>query len=202
MLRTGLASIAGGVAMAALLAALNPASACACCSDRGQRNVGSAELADYQWSEIDRIRFGGTAELYTGSADTSDIQGIANADSSYTLAVTRDGKAVTFAFTGQAGQTGSLAMTLPVNAAFYEIDTRDVPDSGVGPAIYKEWKFSAEPTGTGDFAAGTGKGQTLTLILQGRGNNCAMAEDFTHWTLVMEGPKGAYMLFGDLAQAE
>jgi hypothetical protein len=40
----------------------------------------------------------------------------------------------------------------------------------------------------------------LTLIVQGRGNSCTSAGDFSHWTLVMQGPKANYSLFGDLVQ--
>lgn len=201
MKRIFLAAMLAGTA-ATVFGAANTASACACCSERGQRFVGTAEVADYQWSEVERVRFAPEAQLYVGAADVSVVTGIANAESSYTLAVKRDGRAVTLEFAGAAGGKGSLSLTLPDKAAFYEIDTRDEPDNGLGPAIYKEWKFTAEPKGTGDFAAATGTGQNLTLILQGRGNNCVTAEDFTHWTLVMEGTKGGYMLFGDLAKAE
>ncbi len=64
--------------------------------------------------------------------------------------------------------------------------------------LYKEWKLTGEVTGTGAFSATNGVKQSLTLILQGRGNSCTSAVDFTHWTLVMEGPKGRYSLFGEL----
>jgi hypothetical protein len=38
----------------------------------------------------------------------------------------------------------------------------------------------------------------LTLILQGAGNSCTSANDFSHRTLAMQGPKANYTLFGDL----
>jgi hypothetical protein len=41
-------------------------------------------------------------------------------------------------------------------------------------------------------------GQWPTLIVQGTGNSCTSAADFKHWTLVMQGPKANYSLFGDL----
>jgi hypothetical protein len=34
--------------------------------------------------------------------------------------------------------------------------------------------------------------------MQGRGNGSTSSSDFTHWTLVMQGPKGNYTLFGNL----
>lgn len=202
MHRVGLAAIATGALLA--MGALGEAEACACCSDTGQRYVATADIQDYQQAEVDRMRFGTKAELFLGSADTSDVPdiGIANPDSSYTMATKRDGKTVTFDFTGSAGQRGSLSMVLPVKVSFFEVDTRETPDTGLGPPIYKEWKFTADPKASGDFAGGAGEGQHLTLILQGHGNNCVSAEDFTHWTLVMEGPKANYLLFGELAKPE
>jgi hypothetical protein len=55
-------------------------------------------------------------------------------------------------------------------------------------------------TGSGAFSAGSGPKQLLTLIVQGRGNSCTSAIDFSHRTIVMEGPKANYSLFGDLEQ--
>ena len=186
------------VALLPLTAAFNQAMACACCSERGERHVMTGELADYQWAEIDRLRFGPSADLYTGEGDAKEIEGIANPDSSYALTAVREGKKITFTFKGADRGAGTLSMTLPDKIAFFEVDPRDATPETPEPSLYKEWKFTAEPTGTGDFAAGAGKGQHLTLILQGRGNNCVSAEDFGHWSMVMEGPKGNYLLFGDM----
>lgn len=190
------------LALLPLTAAFNEAAACACCSNRGERNVYSGELADYQWAEINRLRFGATAELFTGEADASETTGIAKPDNNYALTVAREGKKITFSFKGQEQGSGTLSMTLPDKVAFFEVDLRDATPENPEPSLYKEWKFTAEPTGTGDFATGAGKDQHLTLILQGRGNNCVSAENFTHWSLVMEGPKGNYLLFGDMAAAQ
>ena len=44
------------------------------------------------------------------------------------------------------------------------------------------------------FQPGIAARQLLTLILQGAGS----ANDFSHWTLVMQGPKANYTLFGGL----
>jgi hypothetical protein len=40
------------------------------------------------------------------------------------------------------------------------------------------------------------------LILQGGGNSCTSAIDFTHWTLVMQGPKANYTLYDNLVTAK
>jgi hypothetical protein len=201
MTRSTFAALLSAAATAALLA-LQPAAACACCSERGQRTVGSATLEEFQWAEIERIRFAAKAELFTGGGEMGDVPGLAKPDTAYALTVARDGRKLTFTFKGETQGSGTLALTLPDTASFFEVDPRDATEANPEPSLYKEWKFSGEPTGTGDFAAGAGAGQTLTLILQGRGNNCAAAEDFTHWSLVLEGPKGEYLLFGDLAPAQ
>jgi hypothetical protein len=43
-----------------------------------------------------------------------------------------------------------------------------------------------------------GDSQRLTLILHGHGNSCTSSDHFTHWTLVVSGPKARYRLFGEL----
>lgn len=60
--------------------------------------------------------------------------------------------------------------------------------------------MEAVRTGLGKrrLPAGYRPRQILTLILQGGGNSCTSAIDFSHWTLVMQGPKANYMMFGDL----
>lgn len=68
-------------------------------------------------------------------------------------------------------------------------------------ALYKEWKLLGRAGGSGVFAPGAAAGHTLTLIVQGRGNSCTSASDFAYWTLVMQGPKANYSMFGDLKRA-
>jgi hypothetical protein len=50
-------------------------------------------------------------------------------------------------------------------------------------------------SGIGIFQIGTVKNQFVTLVVQGRGNLCS---DFTHWTLVVNGPLAEYSFFGEL----
>ena len=52
------------------------------------------------------------------------------------------------------------------------------------------------------FAPGIASRQIPTLILQGGGNSCTSSIDFTHWTLVMQGPKANYTFYGDLVTAK
>lgn len=101
-----------------------------------------------------------------------------------------------------AGHQGALTLHVPGKISIFEVDPRDSPDQGTGPVLYKEWKLTGKVTGSGAFAAGAGPKQLLTLIVQGRGNSCTSAIDFARWTLVMEGAKASYALFGDLVQTQ
>ncbi len=190
------------VAAATLLGMAGEAAACACCSNRGQRNVGTQAYDESFRSQVEQVTFKPNAELYLGSGEADPMEGIDQPDSNYDLAVSRDGTSITFVLKGHAGQSGSLKLALPQRISIFEVDPRNTPDTGLGPPLYKEWKLSGSVTGEGSFAAASLPGHTLTLILQGGGNSCTSAIDFTHWTLVMEGPKANYMLIGDLLQTE
>ena len=109
-----------------------------------------------------------------------------------------EGNRLVFALKDEHGNDGTLALELPNKISVFEVDPRDAPDQGTGPALYKEWKLLGRGGGAGVFAPGAAAGHTLTLIVQGRGNSCTSASDFAYWTLVMQGPKANYSMFGDL----
>lgn len=193
------------VAALVLLGAPGEALPCACCTNQGQRLVEVEALDSGRLEEIERLRFGTEAQLYVGEAGVEAIAGILDPTERYTLSVTWDkmqpGKTnIGFALASPGGGSGSLSLRLPQKISIFEVDPRDGPDQGTGPALYKEWKLTGEVTGTGAFSPTNGAKQVLTLILQGRGNSCTSAADFTHWTLVTEGPKGSYSLFGELVR--
>ena len=195
----------GRLVLAALvmLAAPGEALACACCTNQGQRYVDVETFDSGRREEVERLRFGNEARLYVGAGGIETIQGIEDPAERYDLAVTFDkthpGKtSISFTLANPGGRSGTLSLRLPQAISIFEVDPRDGPDRGTGPVLYKEWKLTGEATGTGAFSATNGAKQSLTLILQGRGNSCTSAADFTHWTLVTEGPKGSYSLFGEL----
>jgi hypothetical protein len=179
--------------------------ACACCTNPGQRYVDVEKLDSGRLEEIERVRLGTEARLYVGAGGVETIEGIQNPAERYDLEVawdkTHPGKTrIVFTLASLGGFSGTLSLTLPQTISIFEIDPRDAPDQGTGPTLYKEWKLTGEVTGTGAFSPTNSPKQRLTLILQGRGNSCTSAADFTHWTLVTEGPKGEYSLFGDLVR--
>lgn len=188
----------------ALLALAVPqrAFACACCTNYGQRNVDVVALDSGKRAELESLRFAETAQLFVGEGDPESIKGITSPSASYALKVAWQGNQLGFDLRDAAGHEGTLTLSVPSKISIFEVDPRDSPDQGTGPALYKEWKLTGKVTGSGVFAAGAGPKQLLTLIVQGRGNSCTSSIDFAHWTLVMEGPKGNYTLFGDLVQTQ
>jgi hypothetical protein len=182
-----------------LLAFARDALACACCTNIGQRNVGSSQLDSSKFAQISELRFAAKARLFVGEAGPEDIRGISTPAESYNLTAAWQNSRLVLSFRDEAGRAGMLAIPHPSTVSVFEVDPRgDAHEGGTGPSLYKEWKLTGKPTGTGIFTAGLGPSQLLTLIFQGRGNSCTSSVDFTHWTLVMQGPKANYSLFGDL----
>jgi hypothetical protein len=179
------------------LGALEAAHACACCSNQGQRHVGTAKLDATMRDQIDRLRFATDARLYMGERDPSDIKGIATPSGKYALQVGREAKRWIFTFRDTAGRSGTLTLAIPELVSIFSVDPRlDEREGTTGPTLFKEWKLTSPVAGTGTFAPGMGAGQRITLILQGHGNTCTSPDMATHWTLMVHGPKAEYHLFG------
>jgi hypothetical protein len=195
-------SLRGAAIMAIVLIADAPSAvACACCTNEGQRNVATSALDSGKREEIESLRFGASATLFTGEGDTDGIEGIATPSGTYRLAAKWQSDRLVLSFRDKAGHAGTLALARPETISVFEVDPRTRPDTGgQGPRLYKEWKLTAPAAGDGVFRAGIAPRQLLTLILQGGGNSCTSAIDFTHWTLVMQGPKANYTFFGDLVR--
>ncbi|HEX2888599.1 hypothetical protein, partial [Vineibacter terrae] len=153
----------------------------------------------YRRGEIDRLRFAPTAELVTGNAEPGDLKGLRATTSTYGLDVQRTADGVTFEFRDQDRRAGALSLAWPEMIAIFEVDPRqEKSPGGLGPRLYKEWSVTGRIAGTGIFEPGNGDGTRITLILQGGGNSCTSAEDFTEWTLTVAGPDAAYTFIGAL----
>ncbi|MBR1144414.1 hypothetical protein [Bradyrhizobium sp. AUGA SZCCT0431] len=190
-----------GLALAIyLLGQTSPAFACACCTNEGQRNVATVALDSGKQHEIESLRFGSKATLFTGEGEVEGIQGIATPAGTYKLSAQWREDRLVLSFRDAADHTGTLSLARPPTISVFEVDPRDRPDRGQGPTLYKEWKLSAPASGSGVFQPGIARQQILTLILQGGGNSCTSGVDFTHWTLVMQGPKANYTLYGNLVR--
>ena len=187
-------------ALAALLASApwQEAHACACCTSPGERFDLSMKLESRHIDELGQLRFDSKAQLFLGEADPESIKGITTPAEKYDLQATWKGDRFVFAFRDEKDRSGTLVLLRPTTISVLHTDPRNQPDRPNGPVLYKEWRLTSKASGTGVFAAGLGATQTLTLILQGGGNNCTGANDFTHWMLVMWGPKAKYHFFGSL----
>jgi len=191
-----------GVIVMALtwLVPVEPASACACCSNDGQRYVEMQKIDAFAAGILSDVRFAEVAHLYTGEADLSAIEGITAKSSEFHLAVSKSDAAWQFEF-GEAGGGGTLTFVLPKVITRFEIDLREpgADTSHVGPGIYKEWRLTTSARGSGMFKAATGGNQQATLILHGRGNSCTDVSQFNAWTLILHGAAAELKFFGDLA---
>lgn len=187
------------LAIAALvLTAPTDASACACCANTAQRSVSTAKASEYDAAQLARIAFDGNAELFTGEAEPADIRGLSATSSDYAMDVARDADRWIFTFKAKDKIAGTLAFA-PDKLAKFEVDTRLAdPPAGSMISLYKEWKQTAPVIGTGMFKLPAGS--SLSLILQGGGNSCTGAEDFTRWSLVAQGDGFSFHFFGNLAK--
>ena len=189
--------------LCALVLACAPAAAlaCACCTEPGQRLVGSQPLDDYRRGELLRMRFAPEAALFLPSGDAADARGIGDPSDGYRVQVRFDGRSrLVFALSADGRARGTLALPLPAAVDVFEVDPREgEPDpTGLGPRLYKEWTLRAAPAASGDFSPAGAPGTVATLILHGRGGGCSSAEEFTRWTLALRGPGVDYMLLGEL----
>ena len=92
-----------------------------------------------------------------------------------------------------------VSLSLPATASVFEVDPRlGEREGGHGPILYKESRrLTSKAVGSGIFRPGMGTGQSITLILQGHGNSCTSSDHFSHWTLVISGPKAHFSFIGE-----
>ena len=174
--------------------------ACACCSHTGAYHTGSARPSEHELSLLREMRFDGTAYLFLTEADMEEsARGISAPAEKYTLKGSLVGGAWRLTFR-DGNQSGTLTLPLPARATSFVADIRDGQTSaGGGPLLYKEWRFEGPARGTGVFKSGFAGPARYFLILQGRGNACANAEDFTHWRLEVRGRRADFAFYGELA---
>jgi hypothetical protein len=187
------------VALLLLVGNVRQALACACCANPGYRREETSQLTAYERAELQRVGFSSRVRVYQTESD-EPIPGIAGPTRDFTLSSSLSGATLTWKLTGAPGKgQGTITLTLPAKVERFYVDTHDGP-ADQDPVLYKEWRFSTKISASGDFKPGMAKGTTAKLILHGRGNVCDDATMFSHWTLVVKGPKADYTLFGALAK--
>jgi hypothetical protein len=189
--------------LAVLLLLPGRAWACACCSNAGDYYTSFAAPSAYELSLMGEMRFGGTANLYLTEADMEEsARGLAHRAESYSLKGSLVGRVWRLTFS-EGGKSGTLDLPLPARMSSHTADIHDGQTSGGGgPLLYKEWRFEGQARGTGFFRAGIVAPTRYFLVLQGRGNGCQSAEDFTHWRLKINGRKADYAFYGTLAKPQ
>ena len=189
------------VVLASLLLLSSHVWACACCANNGHYHIGFIKPSTNELSLMKRIRFGQTARLFLTEADVDiDAKGLAHAAEAYSLTGSLVGKVWKLTFR-DGNKSGTLNLPLPARMLSYQADIHDGQESGGGgPLLYKEWRFEDRVNGTGFFQAGLIAPAKYFLVLQGRGNACDTAEDFTHWRVAITGKKAKYVFYGELAK--
>ena len=166
---------------------------CACCTDEGEwyQRTGKSDLV-----QLDRVRFAPTVNTYEPPGSDGELS------STYALSHTRNGRRWQLRFRDEQGKTGTLSFVLPLSAVYFGADLHDSEPGGLGPLLYKEWRFNGTAQVAGIFK-GLLKGTArFHLILQGRGRRCTEAEDFKHWTLQINGAGDSYSFYGSLNKPE
>ncbi len=176
--------------------------ACACCAYPGEYQIGFEKPNAYILSLMKRMRLGTMADRFVSDAEPDEGPiGLAHPVESYSLSGSLVGNVWKLTFR-KGDESGTLNLPLPAKMLRYAADIHDGQTIGGDsrkPLLYKEWRFEGEVNGTGFFKAGIVARTKYFLVLQGRGNNCDTAEDFTHWRLKITGNKTDYAFYGELS---
>jgi len=172
--------------------------ACACCADAGFYSISSRKPNNQELGELKKIQFV-TANLYTTPAYPDNIKGINPLNESYSLDGMLQGSFWKFNFKDEKQKSGTLNLIKPASMVAYMADLHDGANSGSEVKLYKEWRFKYKvSSGTGIFQKGIAPATEYFLVLQGRGNACTSAADFTNWRLEITGKKANYAFYGKL----
>jgi hypothetical protein len=186
--------------------------ACACCSEPGTYSIRTGKAESFELSVLNDVRFDSAAALYMTEAGFDGIKGLGElekdfeseswtaAPADFNLLNTFAAKTWKFTFKTPTGKAGTLILPMPAQMLKFNVDIHDDSDSGAGPSLYKEWRFKGNvSSGTGIFKSSIIRPTTYFLVLQGRGNNCDDAANFTHWHLEINGKRADYEFFGKLS---
>lgn len=181
--------------------------ACACCSEDGFYSISTQKPDSYNVEILGQMKFAQDAELYLDAAGFDGIKGLEtltkNSDedvSQFSLSNLFAAKTWKMNSKSANGKTGTLNLPLATQMVSFKVDIHDGKKSGGGgPLLYKEWRFKGNvQTGNGLFQSSIVNPTTYFLVLQGRGNGCDNAEDFTNWRLEINGKKANYKFIGQL----
>lgn len=177
--------------------------ACACCAESGHYSIRTAKPSVYQMEELQKLKFQ-TAELYSDGGESDEVKGIFPLNASFSVAGLLNGNSWTFDFKDDQQKTGKLDLTKPLSMVEYMVDLPSASgEENQGETkLYKEWRFKYRvQNATGIFKNGFAPQSEYFLVLQGYGNVCTSAADFTKWRLEVSGKRAAFKFYGSLGAA-
>lgn len=197
-------------AVVCLMSLANDAFACACCSDAGTYSIRASKPSAYELGILEEMKFDEAANLYMTEAGYETLKGLESVQTGYESSGSApDFFGVTNIFAAKKwklnfktkdGKTGTLVLPMPARMLKFEVDIHDGSDQGLGPSLYKEWRFKgAVQSGNGFFQKGIVRPTAYFLVLQGRGRGCDDVLTFTNWRLEITGRKADYAFFGKLS---
>ena len=197
-------------AVVCLLALNGNALACACCAEEGTYSIWTGKIGESEIGILDSMKFDRKTRLFMTEAGFDSIKGLSEVekedeiaggmwDGNFDLVNEFTNKTWKFTVKTPKGKTGVLTLPMPAQMVQFRVDTHDSEPGGLGPSLYKEFRFKGYvQNGTGIFRSSFIKPTTYFLVFQGRGNNCNDVSDFTHWHLEISGKKADYQFNGKL----
>ncbi len=172
--------------------------ACACCAESGHYSIRTAKPSVYEIEELQKLKFQ-TAALYTDAGYPETVKGISPLNESFTVTGLLSGNSWMFDFKDDKQKAGKLNLTKPLSMVEYMVDLPSANPEGE-VKLYKEWRFKYRvQNATGIFKNGFAPTNEYFLVLQGYGNVCTSAGDFTKWHLEVSGKKAEFSFFGSLS---
>lgn len=183
------ALFAAMIGLGGVMTSAGAALACACCADVGQRTEMVVVIDAFLASELERLRPEPIAVI-RNAAGGEDIAA--------TLVIEKIEGVWVFSFTTINGAVGTLSARMPQTLDFIAVDeTPTVARQNV--ELAKVATLASATVATGFFAgdAGTAAAQAI-MSIEGRGNNCTDAAQFTGWRVDVNVGDDSYQIFGAL----
>ncbi|MFV0388893.1 MAG: hypothetical protein ACK5NT_09060 [Pyrinomonadaceae bacterium] len=175
--------------------------ACACCAEAGYYKSNTKQITDEIRHELHRLKFS-NASLYTTSDFPDNIYGIDPIAINYDLIGGYIKQSFNFQLIDIEGNEGTLELQTPATFTDYGADLHEKKTKKGEIEVYKEWRFEgALKHSSGSFENASNAAAKYKLILQGRGNACTSADDFTRWRLEVKGASSDFALYGTLTAA-
>lgn len=167
---------------------------CACCAERGEYSIKTRKLEKFETDELKRLEIADTT-LFTDGGFPENIKGISPLTEIFSSSLLMQNTLWKFTFKNDKNNSGVLNLSKAPTIVDFRTDTYNEGE----PILYKELRFKYRLSGaTGIFQKGFAPATEYFLVLQGKGNHCLAAEQFTHWRLEITGKKADYAFFGKL----